>query len=310
MKLSVMMENKWPNIEEELLYHYQGENDSLSDDAQEILKSIKFIDSDNNITGLGKQYLDSKFIYENKEHKTILKNEILNITEIRELCQSFYGQKTDRENVELFFKSKTDVSDEAEVGRILGLLNSVDIVSYSKRHGTVQFKETEKVEERDRESYRITHRTPYSNLVRFRKALRSCKGDLFWIDPHFTKKGLEPLAEEVTGDDFDSLRILCGPAHVATHMRDDFKRFQEEMENRDIEADLRVITSEEKLRNLHDRWILSSEGASWNVPPINSLYGNQEAEIHKTEDDIDFDDWWDSAKDIMQDWNSIQPHIN
>jgi hypothetical protein len=140
------------------------------------------------------------------------------------MMQSFYGQQTSRKKVERFFKSKTEISDEKEVGRILGILNRVDVVSYSKRNSTVQFKEMGEVEEENQDSYRITHRTPYSNLVRFRKAIRAGEGDLLWIDRHFTKKGLEPLAEEVTGEKFDSVRILTGPANIDTNLRDDFKR--------------------------------------------------------------------------------------
>jgi len=304
------MESSWSKIESDLLSVYTGEADTLDEDNSQFLSLLEFTDEEGDISKTGKKYLDSKHIYENGNHETILRDKVLGLPEIRELCQSFYGQKTARENVELFFQSKTEVADKTEIGRILGLLNSVDIVSYNKRKGTVQFKGTDQVEELDQESYRITHRTPFSNIIRFRKCLRACEGDVFWIDAHFTKKGLEPLAEEATGDKFNSVRILCGPAHVASHMRDDFDRFQEEMENRDIDAELRVITSEEVLRSLHDRWVLSSDGASWNVPPINSLYGNQEAEIHKTDQKIDFEDWWDDAENIMEDWNNIQPYID
>lgn len=305
-----MMESRWKDIEEELLAYYEGEKDTISNESLSFLNRINFVTEEGTLTETGIQYLDSKFIFENGEHQIILRNELLNLKEIRELCQSFYGQETDREKVERFFKSKTDVTEERAVGRILGILNSVDIVSYSKRMGTVQFKETEEVEEENQESYRTTSRTPYSNLMRFRKALRSCSGDLLWIDRHFSKKGFEPLAEEATGEQFTSIRILCGPSHVNTNMRDDFKRFRQEMENRDIDAELRVMTDKSTLRDLHDRWILSSDGASWNVPPINSLYGNQEAEIIKTEEDEDsFDDWWKDAEDIIDDWNNIQGHI-
>jgi len=93
-------------------------------------------------------------------------------------------------------------------------------------------------------------------------------------------------------------------------MRDDFERFKQEMENRDIEANLKVIGDEEKLRSMHDRWILSTEGACWNVPPINSVYANQEAEILKTEEDLDFESWWSDAEDIMEDWNKIRKYIS
>lgn len=255
-------------------------------------------------------FLDSKFIVEDENHLRILRNELLNIEEIRSLCQTFYGQKTLRKNIERFFKSKTSVSDEIEVGRILVLLNKVNIVSYNKRKGSVQFLETDEVEEQGVESYRITPRTPYSNLVRFRKAIRECAGDLLWIDEHFHKKGLEPLAEELTGDKFDSIRILCGPEHVSINLRNDFKRFRDEMGNRGITGEIRVITSKNRLRSLHDRWLLSSEGSSWNIPPINSIYANQEAELHQTHQQIDFEDLWEESEDIIEDWNNIQGHIN
>lgn len=91
-------------------------------------------------------------------------------------------------------------------------------------------------------------------------------------------------------------------------MRSDFERFEEEMGNREVDAELRVMTNGEHLGKLHDRWILS-DGSSWNVPPVNSLYRNQEAELHKVTEDISFDERWDDAADIISDWNEIQPHI-
>lgn len=182
------------------------------------------------------------------------------------------------------------------------------MVSYSKRTGKVQFTETDQVEQEDQESYRVTHRTPYSNIKRFRRAIRSCEGDIMWVAKHFPKKGLEPLSDEVTGDKFDSVRILCGPDNVTHKMRSDFERFQEEMTNRGVESDLRVITDSDQLGKLHDRWILS-DGASWNVPPVNSLYRNQEAELHKAASDVSFEDWWTDAEDIISDWNEIQRYI-
>jgi hypothetical protein len=304
-----MIERRWKDIESEFVEYYEGEIDDLSEPSRAFLNRIGFIKQNGEVSEVGVNYLDSKFIFGRDSWKSLLRHQLLNLQEIRELCQSFYGQETKRNYVERFFKSKTEVSDEKEVGRILSLLNSVDILSYSKRHGTVQFKETDEVEAEGQDSYRTTRRTPYSNLMRFRKAIRSCAGDLLWVDRHFSKKGFEPLAEEVTGDKFDSVRILCGPDHVAVHMRDDFKRFREEMENRGVKAQVRVITEKEKLRSLHDRWLLSSKGDSWNIPPINSIYASQEAEILKTNDDRDFESWWEEAADIMDDWNQIQKYI-
>lgn len=272
------MKSSWKNIEEDFLGYYE-EDEELDSSSRQFLKRIQFV-KNGDISEIGEHYLDSKFIFENGEHTEILRQEVLNLQEIRELCQSFYGQETDRDKVERFFKSKTEISDRKEVGRILNLLNTLGIISYSKKTGSVQFTEAEQVEQKNQDSYRVTYRTPYSNVKRLRRAIRACGGELMWIAKHFPKKGLEPLSDEVTGEEFTSVQILCGPANVTHKMRADFERFKKEMKNRDVEAELRVLTNKEHLDNLHDRWILS-DGASWNVPPINSLYRNQEAELHK-----------------------------
>lgn len=300
------MKSSWSTIEGEFLGFYES-GDSLDDKSREFLKRIGFLDN-GEISEIGKTYLDSKFIFEDSEHKEVLRHEILNLQEIRDLCQSFYGQQTDREKVERFLKSKTDVATSKEVGRILNLLNSFDIVSYSKRTGSVQFTEADQVEEQEQDSYRVSHRTPYSNIKRLRRAIRACEGDLIWVAKHFPKKGLEPLSDEVTGDTFDSVRVLCGPPNVTNRMRSDFERFQVEMERRGVDSELRVMTDGGHLDKLHDRWILS-DGASWNVPPVNSLYRNQESDIHKVTDGPSFEDWWDDAENIISDWNEIQKHI-
>lgn len=299
------MRSSWSKIEEDLLDCYENGGD-LEGENREFLERIQFVE-DGETSGVGERYLDSKFIFEDGEHQEILRNEVLNLQEIRDLCQSFYGQETQREKVERFLKSKTDISSSREAGRILNLLNSLDIVSYSKKTGSVQFTEADQVEEEDQDSYRVTHRTPYSNIKRLRRALRACEGDLLWVAKHFPKKGLEPLSDELTGERFTSVRILCGPDNVTHKMRSDFERFAEEMENRGIDAELRVMTNGADLGKLHDRWILS-DGASWNVPPVNSLYRNQEAELHKVTEDVSFEEWWDGAEDLISDWNEIQKY--
>lgn len=301
------MRKSWRKIEEELLSYYQGEKESLSSESFDFLERVGFVDNQE-ISDVGKTYLDSKYIFENDSYEEILKNQVLNLSEIRQLCQAFYGQNVEREKVEIFFRSKTEIQDTRRVGRILDILNQADIVSYSKKTGRVQFLETEEVEDENQKSYRIAKRTPYSNVKRLRKTIRSCEGDIIWVAKHFSKKGLEPLSEAVTGEGFERVRILTGPANVTPKMRSDFKRFKEEMSNRDIESELRVITDKEILGNLHDRWIMS-DGLSWNIPPINSLYQNQEAEIHRTEEDIEFEDWWEDSKNIIEDWNNVQKVI-
>lgn len=300
------MKSRWSKIEDNLLDFYE-EGEELDGDSREFLERINFVEN-GTVSEVGEQYLDSKFIFDDSGHDEVLRHEVLNLQEFRDLCQSFYGQQTDREKVERFLKSKSDVTSRREAGRILNLLNSLDVVSYSKKTGSVQFSEADQVEERDRDSYRITRRTPYSNVKRLRRTIRGCEGDLLWVAKHFPKKGLEPLSDEVTGDRFTTVRILCGPDNVTHKMRSDFERFKDEMDRRGVDAELRVITDKGRLGKLHDRWILS-DGASWNVPPVNSLYRDQEADIYRVTDHRSFDDWWDDAEEIISDWNEIQKHI-
>ncbi|NIQ07192.1 MAG: hypothetical protein GWO20_16125, partial [Candidatus Korarchaeota archaeon] len=68
---------------------------------------------------------------------------------------------------------------------------------------------------------------------------------------------------------------------------------------------LRVLTNKSLLQEIHDRWILS-ETTSWNVPPLNSIFQNQAAEIHRSKGAIPFEDWWKQGKDILEEWNTIQ----
>ena len=96
---SAMMKRSWRNVEEEFLEYYEGEKNSLDSNTQEFLEGIDFVE-DGEITPIGEQYLDSKFIFENNKHKLILRSEVLNLREIRELCQSFYGQGTNRKKVD------------------------------------------------------------------------------------------------------------------------------------------------------------------------------------------------------------------
>jgi hypothetical protein len=299
-----MLSKKWSSIESDFLDYYQGDSESLPTPSADFLELIDFTE-DGTVAEVGKAYLQSKYIRENEYYKEILRSGVLKLREIRELCQTFYGQETKRENVEVFFKGETDIDDDSEIGRVLMLINYLDIVNYSKKNGTVRFKQYEQVEEQGQTSYRITTRTPYSNVKRLRRCLRECEGEVRWIDKHFSKKGLEPLSDEIEEDRVKRIKILCGTGNANIGLRDDFKRFKKEMKNRGIDSSLKVITSDEIYHEIHDRWVLS-DSVSWNIPPIDSLYQNQEAEIHKTDESVPFNEWWNSAHDIISEWNEIQ----
>lgn len=164
------------------------------------------------------------------------------------------------------------------------------------------------------EKTKIEKEKPFTNRRKLRDRLRSCKGEIKWLDKHFPKKGLEFLSRLV--DDLKNscseIKILTGAGykndHVDHKMRKDFKKLKEEMNNEDIEISFRVL-EKSKLTDLHDRWIIS-KNHKWNVPPLNSILANQEAEIIETDSEISFEERWEEGDDILKDWNEIQKYIN
>lgn len=305
-----MLSKSWESVQDELFEYQQGKIENLSEESEEILLRLGFLTKKSELTTVGEQFYDAKFIFDRKESDLILRDRLLTIKEVRELCQAFYGQSTNRKNVEIFLKSKTGVKDDKEIGRLLILLNKVDVVDYSKRTSSVTFNTEDLVEAEGQESYRVTTRTPYSNVKRLRRCIRQCSGTVRWFDKHFSKKGLEPLSDEISGDNVAVIQILCGLSNVNSGLRDDFSRFKDEMDRRGVNSELRVILSgDSTYHQIHDRWILS-DSSSWNLPPIDSLYQNQEAEIYKTGNDIPFDKWWGSGVDIIDEWDKIYAELD
>ncbi len=145
---------------------------------------------------------------------------------------------------------------------------------------------------------------PYSNIRNLRLSLENCKTFIWWIDKHFSKKGFEPLAEIVDANKVQNIRILMGNSNVNDSMKKDYERFKSEMNNKEIEVECRVISDSSLLNKIHDRWVIA-ENVTYNLPPINTIYQNQFAEIKKTNISLPFDDWWDQGIELISGWNSI-----
>ncbi|OWY60370.1 hypothetical protein B7486_69550, partial [cyanobacterium TDX16] len=93
-----------------------------------------------------------------------------------------------------------DTSIEA-LRRLLRWMNRIGVVVYSTKFKTVKAvvpPEDAALHGEDRRlAAMVSPRTPYSNLVRLRRILRSLSGTVWWVDPHFGHRALEELAEEL-----------------------------------------------------------------------------------------------------------------
>lgn len=195
-------------------------------------------------------------------------------------------------------KQHRAVSDDvavADIRKVMRWLNTNDIVVYSQKLKTVRSlapaPDAPLAGEIRAIAGMVSPKTPYLNVVRLRRVLRSLEGVVWWADAHFSARALEELAEELDPSRVTEVRIVSGDAESVLTSRSlsDFKRFQAEMLGRGLAAEWRVDSR--KTRDWHDRWIADDKGA-WNVPPVNTLLKNDYSEIVPVTERPPFEDWW------------------
>jgi len=144
--------------------------------------------------------------------------------------------------------------------------------------------------------------------MNIRELVRKSDSYIYWFDKYFTRKGLEYIVQEIDTDDVDEVRILTGTAQTDHNLRGDFERFKEELEEKGVDAEMRVISGD-SAAEIHDRWLVS-ENHAYNIPSINTIGRGQYAEITKAASRPPFEDWWDKGSNILEDWNQVQKIIN
>lgn len=151
----------------------------------------------------------------------------------------------------------------------------------------------------------ITPDQPFSNRVAFWNAIKSCNDHIYWIDKYFSKEGLELLSQSLNTNTTKTLKILVSIEKADEKLRSIFKDFRDEMKNKGVTCELRVIVDSKLKSSIHDRWILS-KNSCYNIPSADTVARGQYSEIKLTENRPPFEDWWAKSLDIINDWNEIQ----
>jgi hypothetical protein len=168
---------------------------------------------------------------------------------------------------------------------------------YSNKYKTVRALEPPSDEVRAGEgrglAAMVSPKTPFMNVVRLRRMIRTLAGVVWWADRHFGVRALEELAEELEPERVDQIRILSGtaPNVLTARSMKDFEGFRDEMRNKGIESEWRV---DHAAGDCHDRWIGDDSGA-WNMPPVNTLFKNDYSEMLPTDSRPPFEEWWARA---------------
>lgn len=155
---------------------------------------------------------------------------------------------------------------------------------------------------RTQRTYQIEPGKDYSNLIAIRSILRLCSRHIKWLDKHFRRRALEWILgeiEENTLQNVTNIRILAGRYNNITHrLQNDFRLFKTECQTRGIQAEFRVITQTDLLRDIHDRYILS-HNITFNILPVRSIELGQWGEMFQTQRPPPFDQFWQQATDLL-----------
>ena len=168
------------------------------------------------------------------------------------------------------------------------------------------------VSELESQNTLISPDSPFSNKIAFINTLKSCSEHIYWVDKYFSQMGLELLSKSVEQGKVKDIKIIMAIDKVDDKFRDLFKDFKEEMLNKKITCELRVITDTKKKALIHDRFIISKYD-SYNIPSPDIIARGQLSEISKSQNKVklneEFNKLWKDSKDIIADWNSIKENM-
>lgn len=280
-------------------------NDYSLDECKKISKALYlflvelgFID-DEYLSSDGKTYFELMYIYQDyKLAKDYIKARLQKNPIINLIKQVFYGRgKVSVEQLRILINYHNIASREImydETTSLLILLNKYDVLTYDKKNKRFYFNDFEDIDIPIKQYY-ITPSTPFSNIYNMRKVIRACNGDIYWIDKHFRKEGLELILDGLAPTGVLSVTIISSTCNITQSARADYYALKEELKNRDIILTWAVIV--DNTFEWHDRWIVAGN-CCYNIPPVLSIIRGQRAEILKTDIILDVSPFLSKSIDI------------
>ena len=233
--------------------------------------------------------------------RTLRPGQLRDVFVTRLICSNTIEERIEKllERKKMLFQEVVDELADVRLERVLseeelfGLFNLTPPVR--SKEGKKEIVEIKVPEEEVVPSHRVMvvkQEEPYSNVLKLRQLLRDSEEYIWWVDLHFPARGLEELIVSIDPALVREVKILSGPANVDQRAKHDFSRFREELKNKGISAEWRILRE-----FTHDRFIIS-KNRCYNVPPINSLLRGQYSEISQTPNEPPFKQWWEKAMPI------------
>ena len=288
----------------ELSVRARGEHRSEGVSMDEFLLGLGLLDNSGNLTGLGDEYFQAKFIRGDiLSADLIAKNALLQSKPVQAICQNLFGVPTaSKESAAslLRFHKLENGMTERSLGTLLTMLSRFGIIIY--RRGAIAIVEVPMQHRSTPSSVFVSNKTPYSNMVWLRRVIAEADHFLFWFDKHFLPAALESIWEVADGNQISEIRILSLrlEANSSKKAKRQYRDLVAELANRGVTLEWRYIDSSE-VRATHDRWVIGDSKA-WNVPDVGTILSGNHSEIslspHHKELKLVFDSYWAKGTEV------------
>lgn len=258
------------------------------------------------LTESGRAVFEALYIRRDGSEKEVLKHLLLAFPPTVAIQQYLWGvASVDVEQVLTVLKTTGFwcYDSREPLTHFLDFLNYAEIVNYNKKTRVVKVLVSPDTPRAPRNVF-IDPSRPFSNIMLVKRVLGECEGGIYWLDKHFQKEGLEWLWAIADAEKITEMRILSldmGDVNLGTDARKYYRRFKQEMANKNISVVWATIDSK-LIRDTHDRWILDGVGLVRNIPNVNAISSGQRSELNAT-DNYDearkaFDGYWSQSTEI------------
>jgi len=306
MKSIMAPTNDWPEIKKS--FKLLGEKEGHPDPEDLVFLECLGLIKAKELTSQGKNLFDSIFIRPDiTEEKKILRKLLLAQKQTMVMQQYFWGMKAvSLEQVRSALKIANSCAGVTQKSftHFLGLLNYCDIIIYNRKKKTVKILASPSDNKSLPSSVFISPDRPFTNISSIKKVLGDCEGYIYWFDKHFQKEALEWICEVADAGKIKEIKILSldlGQANLNSNARKMFGRLKAELAQKEINLSWATIESE-KVKDVHDRWIIGQNHYLRNIPDVNSICSGKNSELNLSQnyDEVIkiFCRYWKESKEI------------
>lgn len=162
----------------------------------------------------------------------------------------------------------------------------------------------------------ISNDTPDENRRQFRMLFSECNDYIHWNDRYIDENAVKYLLAGYVPEKINEIKILFSifGRKIDLNLKKSFEKITQEILQKNITCEFRVITNKDLHKKNHDRFI-SGSNISWNAPSVDQIITNQFSEItespHHETIEKEFDRYWNdsSCLDLFADWTRINAQL-